>query len=352
MKRALTLDDVALVPQKTSVESRLDPSLKSYIARGRAISMPIVNSPMDTVIGPDLAKLLFSAGTIPILHRFYKNRGALEADLSALQYKDEYGMEPIPVFISCGLLGGSDLADLFRLTQLFNIVGFCIDVAHGHSVMMCESIRKIKDTFPDHKVIAGAVCTASGFKDLANAGADAIRVGIGNGSACTTRMVTGFGVPQFTALQECGEVAKELKVPMIADGGIRDSRDVVISLAAGASTVMIGKLLALTNESAAPKFTDESPGVIPETLAQYRGQASEEFQKSHYGKVKDGTVPEGVDYWAEVSGSTKELIDNLLSGLRSGMTYANAMTIEELQANAEFVEVTQSYMLESQPRTT
>jgi len=352
MKRALTLDDVALVPQKTSVESRRDPSLKSYIARGRAISMPIVNSPMDTVIGPDLAVEIWLSGGIPILHRFYKNVSAIEDDLNAMIARN-ISEFPVPAFISCGLVGWTVLGDLSRLVNVYeNIAGFCIDTAHGHSTRMCESIGKLKHAFPKLPVIAGAVCTASGFKDLANAGADAIRVGIGNGSACTTRMVTGFGVPQFTALQECGEVAKELKIPMIADGGIRDSRDVVISLATGASTVMIGKLFALTNESAAPKRSAyDSPPPYNEE-AQYRGQASEEFQKSHYGKVKDGTVPEGVDYWAKVSGSAKELIDNLLSGVRSGMTYANAMTIEELHENAEFVGVTPSYMTESQPRTT
>ena len=143
-------------------------------------------------------------------------------------------------------------------------------------------------------------------------------------------------------------IAEKLRIPLIADGGIRDSRDVVLALAAGASTVMIGKLFALTKDSAAPKRTNEKGPA--EMDAKYRGQASEDFQNDFYGALKEKTVAEGIDFWAPVSGTAQQLIDKILGGLRSGLTYGGARSIKELQRKAEFVEVTQSYIKESHPR--
>jgi IMP dehydrogenase len=213
---------------------------------------------------------------------------------------------------------------------------------------MFHFIQELKRTHPDKDVIAGNVCTAMAYHDLVNAGADAVKVGVGPGAACTTRMVTGFGVPQFTAVYDCAKIAEKLRVPLIADGGIRTSRDVVLALAAGASTVMMGKLFALTKESAAPKRKSaHSPTGLE---AKFRGQASEDFQNDFYGGLKHKTVAEGIDFWAPVSGSAMELLDKLLGGLRSGLTYGGARNIKELQRKAEFVEVSASYMAESRPR--
>ena len=176
-------------------------------------------------------------------------------------------------------------------------------------------------------------------------------------SACTTRMVTGFGVPQFTAIQEIAAVKKKLFVPIIADGGIRGSADIVKALAAGADSVMIGKLLALTNESAALKRTqtympmvDQTGAPYAQVEAKYRGQASADFQEEYFGGTKGGTVPEGEAFWAPVSGTAIDAISNLLAGIRSGMTYGGARTIPELQRKAEFIQVTQNYNAESNPR--
>ena len=186
-----------------------------------------------------------------------------------------------------------------------------------------------------------------GYHDLVNAGADAVKVGVGPGAACTTRVVTGFGVPQFTAIRDCAKVAERLRVPLIADGGIKSSREMVLALAAGATSVMLGKLFSLTNESASEKrFNDQTK----KQEAKYRGQASEDFQTDFYGGVKKHTVPEGVGFWADVTGPTQDLLDNLLGGLRSGLTYGGARNIKELQRKAEFVEVTANYNLESMPR--
>jgi IMP dehydrogenase len=213
---------------------------------------------------------------------------------------------------------------------------------------MFQFIHELKRTHPDKEIIAGNVCTAMAYHDLVNAGADAVKVGVGPGAACSTRIVTGFGVPQFTAIYECAKTAEKLRVPLIADGGIRNSRDVVLALAAGASTVMIGKLFAMTTESAAPKR--KSAHTASGWEAKFRGQASEDFQNDFYGGLKSKTVAEGIDFWGPVSGSAGELLEDLLGGLRSGLTYGGARSIKELQRKAEFVEVTSNYMHESKPR--
>lgn len=173
-------------------------------------------------------------------------------------------------------------------------------------------------------------------------------------SACQTRTVTGFGVSQFSAIQDCAEVANELRVPLIADGGIRDSRDVALALAAGASSVMVGKLFALTDESAAEKRIVPGFTILPVNErpqeAKYRGQASKDFQDEFYGGLKEGTVPEGDAFWAPTTGPAQNTIDTLVGGLRSAMTYGGARNIKEFQRKAEFVEVTNTYHKESSVR--
>jgi IMP dehydrogenase len=215
---------------------------------------------------------------------------------------------------------------------------------------MFRLIESIKDLFPNIQIIAGNVCTPMAYQDLVNAGADAVKVGVGSGAACTTRVITGFGVPQFTAIYECAKLAQKLRVPIIADGGIRDSRDVVLALAAGASTVMLGKLFALTEESAAEKRLFPEARLGTQWQAKYRGQASTDFQNEYYGGLKEKTVAEGTAFWAPVSGSAQTLIDELLGGIRSGLTYGGAKSIKELQRKAEFMRVTPSYGTESRPR--
>jgi len=221
---------------------------------------------------------------------------------------------------------------------------------------MFRLMEVLKARYPLLAIIAGNVCTPMAYQDLVNAGADAVKVGVGSGAACTTRIVTGFGVPQFTAIYECGKVAQKLRVPIIADGGIRNSRDVVLALAAGASTVMVGKLFALTMESAAEKkklglFAQCDDGEDPWYYqAKYLGQASADFQNGYYGGLKEKTVAEGTSFWAPVSGTAQELIDELLGGIRSGLTYGGAKNIKELQRKAEFMRVTETYGVESRPR--
>ncbi len=336
MKMGYTFDDVALVPQFNNVPSRTEPSLETWLTRNCKMGMPLLCANMDTTICDELADILLEEGSFPIYHRF----SPLEEQKKWVKkYKNK-------TYLSCGI-GDKKLSEIRELLDL-GAIGVCIDVAHGHSDRMIKFISQLKKTHPDKQVIAGNVCTPMAYHDLVNAGADAVKVGVGPGSACTTRVVTGFGVPQFSAIYECSLIAEKLRVPLIADGGIRTSRDVVLALAAGASSVMIGKLFALTNESAAPKR--ESDRGRPVLEAKFRGQASEDFQNDWYGGLKSKTVAEGIDFWAPVSGSAKSLIDLLLGGIRSGMTYGGARNIKELQRKAEFREVSAAYQMESKPR--
>jgi len=341
MREAFTFDDVALVPRYNNVESRTEPDLHSWLTKNIKVGMPLVPANMDTVIGSALAQVIVKNGGVPIFHRF--------TDFTAQKaWVNEFEGR---VILSCGVGKFDEISSILDLGP----IGLCIDVAHGHSDRMVDLVKRIKDTYPTLEIIAGNVCTARAYHDLANAGADAIKVGIGPGAACTTRIVTGFGVPQFTAIRDCAEEATHLRVPIIADGGIRNSSDVVKALAAGASTVMMGKIFALTEESAAEKVKDAREGLkfgvgIGPLMAKYRGQASEDFQNEFYGGLKEKTVAEGTDFWAPVTGSAQSVIDQLLGGLRSGMTYAGARDIKELQRKAEFVKVTGAYFAESNPR--
>ena len=331
-RKAYTFDDVALVPQFNNVPSRTEPLLETWLTKTLKMNIPIICSNMDTAISEPLAEILLELGSIPIFHRF-----------TSLEIQEQWVKKyKGNTFISCGILRIDETRKLLDL----GAIGACIDVAHGHSDRMFRFIQELKRTHPDKEIIAGNVCTAMAYHDLVNAGADAVKVGVGPGAACTTRMVTGFGVPQLSAIYDCAKIAEKLRVPLIADGGIRNSRDVVLALAAGASTVMIGKLFAMTSESAAPKRKSQTGSME----AKFRGQASEDFQNDFYGGLKDKTVAEGIDFWGPVSGSANQLLSELLGGLRSGLTYGGARSIKELQRKAEFVEVTPSYLHESRPR--
>lgn len=226
-----------------------------------------------------------------------------------------------------------------------------VDIAHGHSEHTVQMIRQLKGRFPQVAVIAGNVATAEGVRDLAAAGADAVKVGVGAGSICITRVVTGFGVPQLTAVLECAQAGHELGVPIIADGGIRTSGDITKALAAGASTVMVGSLLA---------GTDESPGAtIVRNGRQYkvvRGMASltanvdrkvierkEPVEDEEWEKV----VPEGVEAMVPHRGEVAEVIYQLVGGLRSGLSYAGATNLKELWEKAEFIQITAAGKIES-----
>ncbi|MBQ1458739.1 MAG: IMP dehydrogenase [Butyrivibrio sp.] len=224
-----------------------------------------------------------------------------------------------------------------------------LDSAHGHSQNVLNCLRMIKEKFPDLDVIAGNVATAKATRDLIEAGADAVKVGIGPGSICTTRVVAGIGVPQVTAVMECYSVAKEYGVPIIADGGIKFSGDITKAIAAGGSVVMMGSMFAGCDE--APGATELFQG---RKYKVYRGMGSiaamENGSKDRY--FQEGAkklVPEGVEGRVAYKGMLEDTVFQLIGGLRSGMGYCGCSTIKELQENAQFVKITSAALRESHP---
>ncbi len=224
-----------------------------------------------------------------------------------------------------------------------------LDSAHGHTVNVINALKKVKAAYPDLPVIAGNVATAAGCEDLIKAGADCVKIGMGPGSICTTRVVAGIGVPQITAIMDCYEVAKKYNVPIIADGGIQYSGDIVKALAAGANVCMMGSMFA---------GTEESPGEIVlyagRSYKTYRGMGSiaamEDGSKDRYfqsGQKK--LVPEGVEGMVAYKGKAEDMVFQMIGGIRSGMGYCGAHTIKQLQATAEFVKITAASLKESHP---
>ncbi len=227
----------------------------------------------------------------------------------------------------------------------------CIDIAHGHLERMIHTIEEVKHAFPAVPLIAGNVATREGVKDLAAAGADCIKVGIGPGSMCTTRIVAGAGVPQFTAVHQCAQAAQEAGVTIIADGGIKNSGDIAKALAAGADTVMIGGLFA---------GAEESPGVeITKNGRKYklaRGMASMEAAAKRHQKQNPDTpfeyeseIVEGIEAAVPFKGPVKDVVNPLLQGLRSAVSYCGATNLSEMRENAQFYRMTSSGMRESRP---
>lgn len=224
-----------------------------------------------------------------------------------------------------------------------------VDVAHGHHENVIQTIKTIRDKFGDVEIIAGNVATAEGTLDLINAGADAIKCGVGPGSTCITRIVTGSGVPQFTAVMECVKVANEVGVPIIADGGIKQSGDITKALAAGVSTVMLGNMLAGTEES--PGQTVIRNGrkfKIYRGMAGFGANISKRERENNEIDISD-VVPEGVEGSVPYRGNVSEVIYQIVGGLKSGMSYCGAHNIKELWKNAEFIKITASGLRESHP---
>jgi IMP dehydrogenase/GMP reductase len=312
VRQAYTYSDVCIEPVYNNVLSRAEPTLATKLCLGVETALPFLPANMDTVIGDKLAKIIFERGGIPIFHRF------TDFDTKVGWINDFEGC-----FISSGIKD-TDIKEAIRLIEL-GLEGVCIDIAHGHDERMKTAIPALKQA--GAKVIAGNVCSVRGYSDLVEWGADAVKVGIGPGAACTTRKTTGFGVPQFTAVYEIGKEAMKLHVPFIADGGISGPDDIAKALAAGASTVMMGKQFAILDESAAEKSHIDGVGYV----ARYRGQASEEFQNEFFGGMRPGTVAEGEAMYAEVWGGAEDYLDYLSGSLRSALTYGGARDVYELQ---------------------
>lgn len=346
MTEALAFDDVLLVPTYTEVRSRSVPKIETNIA-GINLKVPIISSPMDTITESPMAVSMGLAGGMGIIHRFMSPSEQIDNIRNVIKSEERFGV-PIPKVVAVGL-GSSEIS---RFKEVWNSVpldAVLIDVANGHAKFMLEGINQIKDLAPDVRLIAGNVATGEGFRFLAETGAvDAVRVGIGSGSICSTRIQTAFGVPLLHSIMECYYVKqtrpKTAGVAIIADGGIRYPSDLVKSIAAGADAIMCGRVLAATVETPGEYVQDESTGMAYKV---YRGMASAEVQKDHRGGLKPLTCAEGVSTRMPAKGPVSTIIEEFAGGLRSGMTYANATSLDELRRNAKFIKITSSGLTES-----
>lgn len=332
--RGMTFDDVLIVPAKSDVRSRRDPVLTSRLTRQIEIETPVVSANMDTVTESKMAIAMHRLGAFGILHRFM----SIDDQVKEVHAAKAAGLSHIGASIGVGVSIGDDYKQRAEALVQAGCDVLTIDIAHGHSVAMMEVMEWLKKFFPSIQLIAGNIATPEGAQDLINAGADAIKVGIGPGSMCTTRIITGCGVPQLTAIALCADVADRHGVPVIADGGIRTSGDVMKAFAAGASTVMLGSMLA---------GTLETPGEIKGGRKQYRGMASKAAQVSWRGGVPEGMAAEGESTQVAVKGHVKDVLLEITGGVRSGMSYINAATISEIRQKARFMEMTGAGVSES-----
>ncbi len=288
---------------------------------------------------------------LPIVDKDYNLKGLITIkDIEkAIKYpnsaKDDHGR----LIVGAAVGATSDVLDRIQALMDAKVDVVVIDTAHGHSMGVVETVKKIKSTFPDLQLIAGNVATAEATVSLIEAGADCIKVGIGPGSICTTRVVAGIGVPQITAIFDCAEAAKPYGIPIIADGGIKYSGDIVKAIAAGASVCMMGSFFAGCEES--PGSTELYQG---RKFKVYRGMGSvaamEQGSKDRY--FQDDAkklVPEGVEGRIAYKGSVEDSIFQLMGGLRAGMGYCGTATIDDLKENGRFIRITSAGLRESHP---
>jgi IMP dehydrogenase len=335
-KKAYTYDDINLIPSYSEVESRKNIDLTAQFTKNYKIKIPLIASPMDTVCGVEMAVAMMRLGGVGIIHRFMTidSQSKSVSIVADIAKKENYDSDT-PIAAAIGA-NGDYLERSQELTKNgANVI--LIDVAHGHHKFVKIALEKLKQTLPDYvDVIAGNITTHQAAIDLVNWGADALRTGVGNGSLCTTRIKTGFGIPSITAIEDVSEVST---VPIIADGGIRTSGDIAKALAVGASTVMLGSLLA---------GTKESPGRILETpnglFKRYRGAASLETKSVH--GMEERNV-EGESTVIPFKGGISFVIEGLLDGLRSALSYAGASNLGEF--NPEYVVVTPAGATEARP---
>jgi IMP dehydrogenase len=340
IKEALTFDDVLLLPRYSKVlPSETDISLD--LTSGIKLKNPFLSSAMDTVTESKMAIAMGKSGGIGIIHR----------NLNIKKQSEE--VKKVKNFnIVVGAAIGTSSEDLDRTQSLIDNGAdlIVIDTAHGHSEKVLRTLSKVKKKFTKMPICVGNIATGEAAKKLYNSGADIIKVGIGPGSICTTRMVAGIGVPQITAVMEVRESLKNKKIKIISDGGIKFSGDIAKAIAAGADAIMMGSIFAGTEESPGKKFRIKN-----KFYKQYRGMGSigamsagssnRYFQKNYKDKSK--FVPEGVDGRVEYKGNISKIIYQLKGGLRSSMGYIGAKKLNDIRKNAKFIKITKAGFYES-----
>ncbi|MEI6805070.1 MAG: IMP dehydrogenase [Myxococcaceae bacterium] len=338
--KALTFNDVLLVPAYSEIlPSQV--SVETHFGSKLSLKMPILSAAMDTVTTHQMAIAMAQNGGLGVIH---KNLGF------ELQAKEVSLVKAASCLCAAAVGPGTDLEVRAKALVDAGVDVLVLDTAHGHSKGVIKGVRKLKTWFPKLVIIAGNIATAAAAKALIEAGADIVKVGIGPGSICTTRIVAGVGVPQLTAILEVAAVTRPLGIGLIGDGGIQQSGDITKALAAGADAVMLGSLLAGTKES--PGDVIEHAG---KSWKSYRGMGSlsamAEGSKDRYAQadVSEGKklVAEGVEAKTPFKGDLAPVLYQLVGGLRSGMGYLGAANLSELRENAQFVEITPAGLRES-----
>jgi len=340
IKEALTFDDVLLLPRFSKVLPS-ETNISVNLSKNIKLKTPFLSSAMDTVTESAMAIAMAQSGGIGVIHR--------NLDIKK-QSKEVEKVKKKKLFVGAAI--GTSLNDLTRTKSLVDsgVDLIVIDTAHGHSEKVLKTLSKVKKTNYKIPICVGNIATSEAAKKLYNSGADIIKVGIGPGSICTTRMVAGVGVPQITAIMEVSEALKGKKIKIISDGGIKFSGDISKAIAAGADAIMMGSIFAGTEESPGKKFK-----INNKLYKQYRGMGSigamsagssnRYFQKNYKDKSK--FVPEGVEGRVEFRGSVSKIIYQLSGGLRSSMGYIGANKLKNIKKNARFVKITKAGFYES-----
>lgn len=340
MKKSLSYDDVLLVPKYSDIRSRSEIDTTSHLPNGLMLRLPIISSPMDTVTEASMAFVMATMGGSGIIHRYNtieeqtKIVRNVAKDLLSAPAERSRGTKIIGAAV--GVTG-----DYIERAQSLVFAGadyICVDVAHGHHILMKEALHSLRKSLPSEiHIMAGNVATLAGINDLADWGANSVRCNIGGGSICSTRIQTGHGLPGFQTILECAKTDRD--VGIIADGGIRNAGDIVKALAAGADAVMCGSLLAGTHETPGDILKDASG-----SYKVYRGMASKEAQMNWRGRYSSF---EGVSSVVPYRGHVDELLADLHKNIKSGFSYSGARNIDELRLNAVFSRQTTAGTVES-----
>ena len=341
-KEVLSFDDVILEPQYSELTTRknINTSVQvCYSNKSLEFKIPIISSPMSTITEAHMSNAMISQGGLGIIHRY----NTIEFQAKLLGYVNHRDYRAAAVGVS------GDYKE--RLSELVDndLSIVCIDIAHGDHILMEKAIEFIRSEHPHLFIIAGNVATGHAYKRLAFAGAHAVRTSVGSGSICTTRIQTGHGIPTFQAILDCYAAKQELssndkdRIPpyIIADGGIKNSGDIVKSLAAGADFTMLGSMLSGTRETPGKTIIQDG-----KKIKRYNGMASKAAQKNWKGTYNS---VEGVSSFVQYKGTTSKVINEIMSSVRSGMSYSGANTLQELINNAVFRKQTISSHVEGNP---
>lgn len=330
LRETYTYNDVLLVPKYSNIRSRHEVDISSNLSDTLHFRMPVISAPMDTVTQYEMAKEMDAHGGFGVIHRY--NTIEDQARIVALL--------PSSVTKAAAVGVSGDYAERAAALVEMGADILCLDVAHGHHVMMKEALHYLRSEYPDIHLMAGNVATYEGFHALAEWGANSVRCNIGGGSICSTRVQTGHGMPGLQTIFDCAHSPLAGEVKIIADGGIRNSGDIVKALAAGADFVMLGSLLA---------GTTETPGTIKSTpdnklYKEYRGMASKAAQNDW--RKRTSSI-EGIAATVPFKGPVSGVLKDLTVGIRSGLSYSGARNIKQLRENAEFICQTSAGQIES-----